>query len=46
MPTPAPPVVICAACLTEACAAGILMCEDARRAALELRRAARQGRRP
>jgi hypothetical protein len=28
------PVVICAACLRESCAEGILMCEDARRASL------------
>ena len=29
--------VVCAACLTEACAAGTLMCEDARKAALVMR---------
>ena len=33
---------ICSACMTEACAAGILLCEDARRAGI-LRRARGDG---
>ena len=36
-PRPAPGI-ICSACLTEACADGRLLCEDARRAGLILRK--------
>jgi hypothetical protein len=32
-----PPAVVCSACLTEACAAGVLLCEDARAAGIILR---------
>jgi hypothetical protein len=37
--------IVCSACLTEACAAGILMCEDARAAGIVFRQALRDRRR-
>lgn len=36
---------VCSACRTEACAAGDLMCEDARRAGILVKRPGNQGRR-
>jgi hypothetical protein len=36
LPGYSPPILLCSACLTEACADGILMCEAARTAALVL----------